>query len=63
VLLFTRGSLAWNVRTIEVLLDRDSITNGQAGNGGSFEFYDLGHGYCSYSFFYTVPASDGVRSL
>jgi hypothetical protein len=42
---------ARNVRTREVLLDRDAITNGQAGNGNPFEFYDLGHGYCSYTFF------------
>jgi hypothetical protein len=38
-----------------VLLDRDAITNGQAGQGGPFEFYDLGHGYCSYSFFEQCP--------
>ncbi len=44
-----------NVRTIEVLLDRDAITNGQVAGGGPFEFYDLGHGYCSYSFFEQCP--------
>ena len=49
------GYFARNVRTIEVLLDRDAITNGAAGNGGPFEFYDLGHGYCSYSFFEQCP--------
>jgi hypothetical protein len=49
------GYFARNVRTIEVLLDRDAITNGQAGRGGPFEFYDLGHGYCSYSFFEPWP--------
>ena len=49
------GYFARNVRTIEVLLDRDAITNGQAGRGGPFEFYDLGHGYCSYSFFEQCP--------
>jgi site-specific recombinase XerD len=49
------GYFARNVRTIEVLLDRDAITNGQAGQGGRFEFYDLGHGYCSYSFFEQCP--------
>ena len=38
-----------------MLLDRDAITNGQAGDGGPFEFYDLGHGYCSYSFFEQCP--------
>lgn len=49
------GYFARNVRTIEVLLDRDAITNGQAAGGGTFEFYDLGHGYCSYSFFEQCP--------
>ena len=38
-----------------MLLDRDAITNGPAGAGGPFEFYDLGHGYCSYSFFEQCP--------
>jgi hypothetical protein len=49
------GYFARNVRTIEVLLDRDAITNGQAAQGGPFEFYDLGHGYCTYSFFEQCP--------
>ena len=49
------GYFARNVRAIEVLLDRDAITNGQAAGGGPFEFYDLGHGYCSYSFFEQCP--------
>ena len=49
------GYFARNVRTIEVLLDRDAITKGQAASGGPFEFYDLGHGYCSYSFFEQCP--------
>jgi hypothetical protein len=50
-----RAEIAGYVRTIEVLLDRDAITNGSAGSGGPFEFYDLGHGYCSYSFFEQCP--------
>jgi integrase len=50
------GYFARNVRTIEVLLDRDAITSGRVGtDGGPFEFYDLGHGYCSYSFFEQCP--------
>jgi integrase len=49
------GYFARNVRTIEVLLDRDAITNGQAASGGPFEFYNLGHGYCTYSFFEQCP--------
>jgi integrase len=49
------GYFERNVRAIEVLLDRDAITNGHAGTGGPFEFYDLGHGYCSYTFFEQCP--------
>ena len=49
------GYFARNVRTIEVLLDRDAITNGTAASGGPFEFYDLGHGYCTYTFFEQCP--------
>ena len=49
------GYFARNVRTIEVLLDRDAITSGQSGAGGPFEFYDLGHGYCTYTFFEQCP--------
>ncbi len=49
------GYFARNIRTIEVLLDRDAITNGSAGTGGPFEFYDLGHGYCTYTFFEQCP--------
>ncbi len=49
------GYFARNVRAIEVLLDRDAITNGVVGAGGPFEFYDLGHGYCSYTFFEQCP--------
>ncbi|MGH2873237.1 MAG: tyrosine-type recombinase/integrase [Solirubrobacteraceae bacterium] len=50
------GYFARNVRTIEVLLDRDAITSGRVGTeGGPFEFYELGHGYCSYSFFEQCP--------
>jgi len=49
------GYFARNVRTIEVLLDRDAITSGAAATGGPFEFYDLGHGYCTYTFFEQCP--------
>jgi site-specific recombinase XerD len=49
------GYFARNVRTIEVLLDRDAITNGTAAGRGPFEFYDLGHGYCTYTFFEQCP--------
>jgi integrase len=49
------GYFARNLRAIEVLLDRDAIQSGAAGGGEPFEFYDLGHGYCSYSFFEQCP--------
>ncbi|MFJ9845892.1 tyrosine-type recombinase/integrase [Kitasatospora sp. NPDC101155] len=45
------GYFARNVRTVEVLLDRDAITSGAAATGEPWQYYDLGHGLCSYSFF------------
>jgi integrase len=45
------GYFARNVRMIEVLLDRDAIASGTA----PFEYYDLGHGYCTYTFFEQCP--------
>lgn len=45
------GYFARNVRTIEVLIDRDAVTSGAAGTGAPWQHYDLGHGWCSYSFF------------
>ncbi|MBA3262286.1 MAG: tyrosine-type recombinase/integrase [Thermoleophilaceae bacterium] len=49
------GYFQRNLRTIEVLLDRDKVHTGAAATGEPFEFYDLGHGYCSYSFFEQCP--------
>ncbi|MGH9190695.1 MAG: tyrosine-type recombinase/integrase, partial [Acidimicrobiales bacterium] len=49
------GYFARNMRTIEVLLDREAVTSGRAGNGEPWQHYDLGHGYCSYSFFEQCP--------
>ncbi|MGH3327265.1 MAG: tyrosine-type recombinase/integrase [Streptomycetales bacterium] len=45
------GYFERNVRTIEVLLDRDAVTAGQAASGEPWQYYDLGHGLCSYTFF------------
>ncbi|MEY9862952.1 integrase [Catenulispora sp. GAS73] len=42
---------ARNVRTIEVLIDRDAVATGAATTGKPWQHYDLGHGFCSYSFF------------
>jgi hypothetical protein len=43
------------VRTIEVLVDRDAVTSGAAVSGQPWQYYDLGHGYCTYSFFEQCP--------
>lgn len=45
------GYFARNVRTIEVLIDRDAVAAGAPGDGQPWQHYDLGHGWCSYSFF------------
>jgi integrase len=49
------GYFARNLRTIEVLLDRDAVTSGSAATGQPWQHYDLGHGWCSYSFFEQCP--------
>jgi integrase len=49
------GYFARNIRTIEVLLDRDAVTTGAAAQGQPWQHYDLGHGYCSYTFFEQCP--------
>nr|WP_253268296.1 hypothetical protein [Streptomyces asoensis] len=39
------------MRTIEVLVDRDAVASGAAATGEPWQYYDLGHGWCTYSFF------------
>jgi integrase len=46
---------ARNVRTIEVLIDREAIATGAAANGTPWQYFDLGHGYCTYTFFEQCP--------
>ncbi|MGW2651835.1 tyrosine-type recombinase/integrase [Streptomyces sp. NPDC001393] len=47
---------ARNVRTIQVLIDRESILTGAAAGGEQpWKYYDLGSGYCSYDFFAKCP--------
>ncbi|MFC5198221.1 hypothetical protein [Streptomyces kaempferi] len=47
---------ARNVRTIQVLVDRESILTGAAAGGEQpWKYYDLGQGYCSYDFFAKCP--------
>ncbi|MCX4637989.1 tyrosine-type recombinase/integrase [Streptomyces platensis] len=45
------GYFARNVRTIEVLVDRDAVASGAAATGEPWQYYDLGHGWCTYTFF------------
>jgi integrase len=49
------GYFSRNVRTIEVLIDRETIESGAAANGTPWQYFDLGHGYCTYSFFEQCP--------
>jgi integrase len=49
------GYFSRNVRTIEVLIDREAIERGQVSNGTPWQYFDLGHGYCTYSFFEQCP--------
>jgi integrase len=49
------GYFARNVRTIEVLIDREAVTSGAAARGEPWRFYDLGHGLCTYDFFDQCP--------
>jgi integrase len=49
------GYFARNLRSIEVLVDRDAVVHGGAAIGQSWQYYDLGHGYCTYSFFEQCP--------
>jgi len=49
------GYFARNVRAIEVLIDRDAVQTGIPASGAAWQYFDLGHGYCSYSFFEQCP--------
>lgn len=49
------GYFARNVRTVEVLVDRDAVISNAAASGEPWQHYDLGHGYCSYTFFEQCP--------
>ena len=46
---------ARNVRTIQVLIDRETIMTGAAADGETWKYYDLGEGYCTYDFFAKCP--------
>jgi integrase len=49
------GYFARNVRTIEVLVDRDAVASGAVTAGEPWQHYDLGHGWCTYDFFEQCP--------
>lgn len=34
-----------------MLVDRDVVQSGAAAGGEPWQYFDLGHGYCTYSFF------------
>jgi hypothetical protein len=40
---------------IEILVDRDAVMSGAASAGEAWQHYDLGHCYCSYTFFELCP--------
>jgi integrase len=49
------GYFARNVRTVEVLIDRDAVAQSAAASGAPWQYFDLGHGYCTYTFFEQCP--------
>jgi hypothetical protein len=49
------GYFERNIRTIEVLIDREAVASGAATTGEPWQYYDLGHGFCSYTFFEQCP--------
>lgn len=49
------GYFSRNVRTIEVLIDRDAVPSNAVGDETPWQYYDLGHGYCTYTFFEQCP--------
>jgi Phage integrase family len=40
-----------NVATVEVLIDQEAVLSGAAAAGETWKYYDLGHGFCTYSFY------------
>jgi len=49
------GYFSRNLRTIEVLIDRDAVQTGAVAAGTPWQYFDLGHGYCTYNFFEQCP--------
>ena len=42
--------LEQNLATVEVLLDQEAVLNGAAARGELWKYYDLGHGFCTNTF-------------
>ena len=57
------GYFGRNMRTIEVLIDREAVESGAAAGGAPWQYFDLGHGFCTYSFFEQCPHRMALRSL
>jgi hypothetical protein len=38
-----------------VLIDREAVLSGAAARGEPWQYFDLGHGFCTYSFFDQCP--------
>jgi integrase len=49
------GYFGRNLRTIDVLIDRAAVQTGAAAAGTPWQYFDLGHGYCTYNFFEQCP--------
>ncbi|GAA4981843.1 hypothetical protein GCM10023334_111350 [Nonomuraea thailandensis] len=43
------GYFERNVRTVEVLIDRDAVESGAVAAGEPWQYYDLGHGFCNHT--------------
>src|SRR5664280_1446775 len=57
------GYFARNIRTIEVLVDRDAVTAGAAAAGQPWQHYDPGARLVQLHLLRAVPAPDGLRPL
>ena len=44
-----------NVRTVDVLIDEQTILSGAAANGEPWKYFDLGHGLCANPFYEQCP--------
>ena len=49
------GYFERNLRAIEVLIDREAVQSGAAAGGTPWQYFDLGHGFCTYTFFDQCP--------